>query len=661
MSLWSPTHVQFTVLRARNLVAKGKGGNNDVFVTIQLGKEKYQTSTIKSALNPEWFEECDLPITDMRSEVQVSLFHRGVLSDDFLGYAAIPLWEHKITESSTSSWLALKHKPSKPPDNKYRGELEVKLTFHCRSRTDLTSRGLKKRSSSIRNLASAFGDKFKLSRSRSYRDIRENRRDSDVFKMDKSRTMDGQEIRSPQGAQEGHPRLCAYPYNHQLSNSPVHFSALDISRAPWGMDPNTPDALTRSYSMSAAYIKSMSLDRSKLANYPGSRVSNSSVNKTTNTSNGSIGNISFNQGSTMPGVSQLHSQSLYNLPGNRRSCAEVPFHQPPPPPYDLKSSSKDDSVLSSRHRRAASEHQLTSVFRVPVLPIPNNIEPPRRDRSGIYESIKERTEPENSASSSDPESVPMPKPRMKRFGQMESSSRSYLREYSLPLSSSRPNSSDQHPFNGRDSGILDDRSPSLGNSLEGSITTTDGAGNGSKAQGQTAAADCNIEPSKRDFALSSTADDRGITQFLDKETSMNGSSKIRKKVTVPSQFYSKENAQGELVVRKRSRGQRDRLRQLRQANRRYTVQGLEHGASGLYDESVSEPSDSSRTEVSDDLVSVFKNMTKEELLRVVLTSKAQMIRKDQYIRDLENYIDDLLVRVMETTPRLLSRHPLHRL
>ncbi|CAG5135609.1 unnamed protein product, partial [Candidula unifasciata] len=418
------------------------------------------------------------------------------------------------------------------------------------------------------------------------------------------------------------------------------------------------DALTRSYSMSAAYIKSMSLDRSKLTSCPSNRISTSSINKSANTSNG---NVSYNQSSTLPGVSQLHSQSLYNLPGNRRSCAEVPFHQPPPPPYDIKASSKDDSVLSSKDRRAVSEHHINSAFRVPVLPASNHAEPLRHERSSIYESIKEKTEPENSASSSDPESVPMPKPRMKRFGQTDTSSRNYLKDYILPLSSTRPNSSEQHPFNGRDSGILDDRSPSLGNSLEGSITTTDGPVNGSKAQGQTAAADCNSEQSKRDSVHRTPASDRSITQLLDKEMSMNNSSKNRNKITVPSQFYSKENAQGELVVRKRSRGQRDRLRQIRQANRRYTVQGLENSASGLYDESASEPSDSSRTEVPEDMMSVFKNMTKEELLRVVLTSKAQMIRKDQYIRDLENYIDDLLVRVMETTPRLLSRHTLHRL
>ena len=35
-------------------------GTNDAYVTIQLGKEKYQTSIKERSDNPEWHEECDL-------------------------------------------------------------------------------------------------------------------------------------------------------------------------------------------------------------------------------------------------------------------------------------------------------------------------------------------------------------------------------------------------------------------------------------------------------------------------------------------------------------------------------------------------------------------------------------------------------------------------
>ncbi|XP_025088300.1 uncharacterized protein LOC112560584 [Pomacea canaliculata] len=114
---------------------------------------------------------------------------------------------------------------------------------------------------------------------------------------------------------------------------------------------------------------------------------------------------------------------------------------------------------------------------------------------------------------------------------------------------------------------------------------------------------------------------------------------------------------GEVTMRKRSK--RDRLKLYRQAGRCITVQGFEGRFGGLYDDSLSDPSDSSRTDIPDDTLAVYKTMNKEDLLRVVIQNKAQLIRKDQYIKDLENYIDDLLVRVMECTPRILHRPPMH--
>ncbi|XP_059145761.1 rab11 family-interacting protein 2-like, partial [Physella acuta] len=208
--------------------------NNDVFVTIQLGKEKYQTSTIKNALNPEWFEECDLPIPNMQTEIEVTVYHHGVISDDFLGYVSIPLWEHKVTETSKSSWIPLHNKPnSKSGDSKYRGELEVKLTFHNQSRTEVLPHGLKKRSSSIRNLATSLGDKFKFARSRSFR---ENRRDPEGGKVDKSRTLSSRDSNNSLESTE----TASMRSSSHYAQPSVHFSALDVNRVPWGINPNAP-------------------------------------------------------------------------------------------------------------------------------------------------------------------------------------------------------------------------------------------------------------------------------------------------------------------------------------------------------------------------------------------------------------------------------------
>lgn len=53
--------VLFTVQRAKGLLIKGKGGTNNCFVIIALGKEKYQTSIKQKAPDSVmWNEECEL-------------------------------------------------------------------------------------------------------------------------------------------------------------------------------------------------------------------------------------------------------------------------------------------------------------------------------------------------------------------------------------------------------------------------------------------------------------------------------------------------------------------------------------------------------------------------------------------------------------------------
>ena len=53
--------------------------------------------------------------------------------------------------------------------------------------------------------------------------------------------------------------------------------------------------------------------------------------------------------------------------------------------------------------------------------------------------------------------------------------------------------------------------------------------------------------------------------------------------------------------------------------------------------------------MSDILVSLF-----QELINMVHQQKKLLAKKDANTKDLENYIDNLLVRVMETTPKLLQ-------
>lgn len=101
--LWCPTSVQVTVLQARGLKIKGKGGTNDAFAVMQVGKEKYQTTVAEKSVAPVWKEEAtfDLPQLQQqpgggggaeRSTLHVHVHHRALVGPDkLLGQAVINL------------------------------------------------------------------------------------------------------------------------------------------------------------------------------------------------------------------------------------------------------------------------------------------------------------------------------------------------------------------------------------------------------------------------------------------------------------------------------------------------------------------------------------------------------------------------------------------
>lgn len=152
--MWSPTHVQVTVHRARGLLTKGKHGTNNAFVTIALGKEKYQTSVQEKALQDvDWHEECEMQIPKQGNvaEIVLTALHRNFIGvDEFLGVVNIPLADFDVYERPRNRWYDLKSKPGKNKD-KPRGKLEVRVSFLVKagSLTDLS----KKHQSSLGQLS----------------------------------------------------------------------------------------------------------------------------------------------------------------------------------------------------------------------------------------------------------------------------------------------------------------------------------------------------------------------------------------------------------------------------------------------------------------------------------------------------------------------------
>ncbi|XP_038254455.1 rab11 family-interacting protein 5 isoform X7 [Dermochelys coriacea] len=158
---WLPTHVQVTVLQARGLRTKGGGGGgkpgtSDAYTIIQLGREKYSTSVAeKSTGSPEWKEECSFELPPGALELGepadwgggsprgkggcqlvLTVMHRALIGlDKFLGQATVPLQPvFRESRSMKSQWHKLHSKAGKK--EKERGDIQVTIQF---TRNNLTA------------------------------------------------------------------------------------------------------------------------------------------------------------------------------------------------------------------------------------------------------------------------------------------------------------------------------------------------------------------------------------------------------------------------------------------------------------------------------------------------------------------------------------------
>ncbi|XP_069755358.1 rab11 family-interacting protein 2-like isoform X2 [Narcine bancroftii] len=132
---WFPTHLRVTVIGARNLRAKRKKGLSDCYTVIRLGPEKYMTSVKGGTLNPEWKEECTLPLPPVldnsnRWTLHLTVKHSSARFplDHFLGHVAVPVGAlYGSTSRRRNQWYDLQSKPNKPV--KDRGQIQLAFQF----------------------------------------------------------------------------------------------------------------------------------------------------------------------------------------------------------------------------------------------------------------------------------------------------------------------------------------------------------------------------------------------------------------------------------------------------------------------------------------------------------------------------------------------------
>lgn len=132
---WFPTSVQVTVHQARSLRVKGKNGTNDSYAIIQVAKDKFSTSVAEKTVAPVWKEEAsfDLPLfhpgNAERCTLYIIVMHRAQVGlDKFLGQAVVNLLElHDNKSRKKTDWFKLVDKTGK--EDKPRGEVLLDIQF----------------------------------------------------------------------------------------------------------------------------------------------------------------------------------------------------------------------------------------------------------------------------------------------------------------------------------------------------------------------------------------------------------------------------------------------------------------------------------------------------------------------------------------------------
>ncbi|RMB95136.1 hypothetical protein DUI87_28412 [Hirundo rustica rustica] len=127
---WAPTHVRVTVLRARGLRSKAAAGGSDAYAVMALGRDKFRTSVAERCRGePLWREEATFELPARPAALRLTVLHRALAgADKFLGRAEVELAALRDGGGPRHTrWYKLHSKPGKK--EKERGEIEVDIQF----------------------------------------------------------------------------------------------------------------------------------------------------------------------------------------------------------------------------------------------------------------------------------------------------------------------------------------------------------------------------------------------------------------------------------------------------------------------------------------------------------------------------------------------------
>ncbi|XP_067937868.1 multiple C2 and transmembrane domain-containing protein 1-like [Watersipora subatra] len=119
--------LQVKVIRAHDLSSKDWGGKSDPFCNVELINTMLQSHTAYSTLNPEWNRVFTMPVKDIHSVLEVTIYDEDKdMKKEFIGKVAIPLI---LIDNGVQKWYGLKDRKL---FNRVKGEvlLELDLVFN---------------------------------------------------------------------------------------------------------------------------------------------------------------------------------------------------------------------------------------------------------------------------------------------------------------------------------------------------------------------------------------------------------------------------------------------------------------------------------------------------------------------------------------------------
>ncbi|KAH6649909.1 phosphatidylserine decarboxylase-domain-containing protein [Chaetomium tenue] len=120
------------ILRARDLAAKDRGGTSDPYLVLTLGEAKHITHTESKTLNPEWNEQCELPVAGVQSLLlDVCAWDKDRFGKDYLGEFDLALEEIFADEKTEQmpKWYPLKSKRPGKKTSIVSGEVLLQFTL----------------------------------------------------------------------------------------------------------------------------------------------------------------------------------------------------------------------------------------------------------------------------------------------------------------------------------------------------------------------------------------------------------------------------------------------------------------------------------------------------------------------------------------------------